>query len=201
MVDAEARSRSDDDLATFNEEQRWIALIRAGDEAAFKALYDRHGDAMYAFAYSSLGSRVEAEDVVHDVFLAILRQRASWHVEGRLRAYLFRAVHNRVATLRRHLRVELSSHESIARDAGGPSEWTYRGSTDAALDERELAAALERAVESLSPRTQQAYRLVREHHLSYAETAEVMGISVHTVEIHLIRALKALRERLSAWRR
>ena len=200
MGDADARSPSDDDLTTFNEEQRWIALIRAGDEAAFRALYDRFSDAMFAFAYSSLQSRVEAEDVVHDVFLAILRQRATWHVEGRLRAYLFRAVHNRVATLRRHLRVELRSHESIVRDAGGPSEWVHRGSTDDALDERELAAALASAVESLSPRTQQAYRLVREHHLSHAETAEVMGISMHTVEIHLIRALKALRDRLSAWR-
>jgi RNA polymerase sigma-70 factor, ECF subfamily len=200
MSDADARWPSDDDLATFGEEQRWIALIRSGDEAAFKALYDRYSDAMFAFAHSSLDSRAAAEDVVHDVFLAILRQRATWHVEGRLRAYLFRAVHNRVATLRRHLRVELSSHESIVRDAGSPTEWIHRGSTADALDERELAAALERAVASLSPRTQQAYRLVREHRLSYAETAEVMGISVHTVEIHLIRALKALRDQLSAWR-
>jgi RNA polymerase sigma-70 factor, ECF subfamily len=200
MSDADARLPPDDALATFSEEQRWIALIRAGDEAAFKALYDRYSDAMFAFAHSSLESRAAAEDVVHDVFLAILRQRASWHVEGPLRAYLFRAVHNRVATLRRHLRVELTSHESIVRDAGTPAEWIHRGSTDDALDERELAAALERAVETLSPRTRQAYRLVREHHLSYGETAEVMGISVHTVEVHLIRALKALRDRLSDWR-
>ena len=200
MGDADTRVPSEDPRAISDEEQRWIALIRGGDEAAFKALYDRYSDAMFAFAYSSLESRAEAEDVVHDVFLAILRQRSSWHVEGRLRAYLFRAVHNRVATLRRHLRVELSSHESIVRDAGDPSEWIHRGATDDALGERELAAALARAVESLSPRTRQAYRLVREQHLSHAETAAVMGISVHTVEIHLIRALKALRDRLSAWR-
>jgi len=201
MGDARARSSSHDDVTTFSEEQRCIALVRAGDESALKALYDRYADAMFAFAYTSLGSRVEAEDVVHDVFLTILRQRTSWHVEGRLRVYLFRAVHNRLATRRRHLRVELRSHESIARDAGQPSEWVHRGATDDELGERELAAALERAVESLSPRAQQAYRLVREHHLSYAETAEVMGISVHTVELHLIRALKTLRDRLSAWRR
>ena len=200
MHDAESDPPFEDPSAALAEEQRWVALVRAGDQAAFRALYDRYGDAMFAFADSSLKSRTEAEDVVHDVFLGILRQRASWHVEGPLRTYLFRAVHNRVATLRRHLRVELSSHEAIVRDAGDPTEWVHRGRTDDALGERELAAALERAVESLSPRTQQAYRLVREHHLSYADAAAVMGISVHTVEIHLVRALKALREQLAAWR-
>jgi DNA-directed RNA polymerase specialized sigma24 family protein len=37
--------------------------------------------------------------------------------------------------------------------------------------------------------------------LAYVEAAEVMGISTHTVEIHLIRALKALREQLVSWRK
>jgi RNA polymerase sigma-70 factor, ECF subfamily len=201
MRDASSHPPFEDRSATFVEEQGWIARVRSGDETAFKALYDRYAATMFAFAHSCLGARAEAEDVVHDIFLAILRQRATWDVQGELRTYLLRAVHNRVATLRRHLRVEIASHESIVREAGTPVEWTYRGRTDDALDEGELLAALERAVRSLPPRTQEAYRLVREHHLPYAAAAEVMGISVHTVEIHLIRALKALREQLAAWRR
>jgi RNA polymerase sigma-70 factor, ECF subfamily len=186
--------------AVFVEEQGWIGRIRAGDDAAFKALYDRYSDAMFAFAYSSLKSRPEAEDVVHDIFLNVLRKRATWEVNGDLRAYLLGAVYNRVITLRRHLRVERTSHESIARDAGSPSEWAYRASTDEALCQQELADALQRAVGTLPPRAQQAYRLVREQHLSYAAAAEVMGIAPHTIEIHLIRALKALREQLAGWR-
>jgi hypothetical protein len=77
MSDADARWPSHEELGTFDEEQRCVALIRGGDEAAFKALYDRYSDAMFAFAHSSLESRAEAEDVVRDVFLAILRQRSS----------------------------------------------------------------------------------------------------------------------------
>lgn len=189
-----------DRSATFVEEQGWVARIRGGDQAALRTLYDRYADGMFAFAYSSLGSRAEAEDVIHDVFLAILKQGAAWEVQGELRTYLFRAVYNGVATRRRRLRVELASLESIVRDAGDPAEWRHRVGTDDALAERELADALARAVETLAPRAQQAYRLVREHHLSYAATAEVMGVSVHTVEIHLVRALKALRRQLAAWR-
>ena len=188
-------------VGAFVEEQGWIARIREGEQLAFQALYDRHGDAMFAFAFSSLRSRDEAQDVVHDVFLNVWRNRARWDVHGSLRTYLLRAVHNRVATLRRHLRVELTAHESIVRDAGSPTEWIYRERTDDALSERELADALERAVNALSPRTQQAYRLVREQHLSYAEAADVMGITAHTIEIHLIRALKSVRDQLAGWKR
>jgi DNA-directed RNA polymerase specialized sigma24 family protein len=41
---------------------------------------------------------------------------------------------------------------------------------------------------------------VRDQHMSYAQAGDVMGISTHTVEIHMIRALKSLREQLKEWR-
>jgi RNA polymerase sigma-70 factor (ECF subfamily) len=196
----QVRTSVSDPSAVFLEERHWVRQIRAGDEQALRALYDRYGDLMFAFAYSSLKSRAEAQDVVQDVFLNIVRNRATWDVTGEVRTYLLRAVYNRVATLRRHLRVELTAHETIVRDAGAPDAWTYRGRTDDALTERELAEALERAIEAIPPRAQQAYRLVREQHLTRAEAAEVMGVTLHTVELHLTRALKALRDKLAGWR-
>lgn len=188
-----------DPSAVFVEEQGWVARIRAGDHAAFKALYDRYADVMFAFAYSSLRSRDEAQDVIHDVFLSVWKNRARWELTTSLRAYLMRGVFNRVATLRRHLRVELAGEETILRDAD-TSDWAYRTSADQGLDGRELADALERAVSSLSPRAQQAYRLVREQHMTYAEAAHVMGITPHTLEQHVMKALKLLREQLAGWR-
>jgi RNA polymerase sigma-70 factor (ECF subfamily) len=181
---------------TFVEEQAWVARIRANDHAAFKALYDRYADHMFAFAYSSLKSRDEAQDVVQDVFLSIWNNRARWELWTSMRSYLMRSVFNRVATLRRHLRVELAAQETIVREVEGG----YRSTTDAALNEKELPDALARAVGTLSPRAQQAYRLVREQHLSYAEAAQVMGITAHPLEQHLIKALKALRAQLADWR-
>jgi DNA-directed RNA polymerase specialized sigma24 family protein len=53
------------------------------------------------------------DNVVHDVFLNIVRNRATWEVTGELRTYLLRVVYNRVTTFRRHLKVEVSSRESI----------------------------------------------------------------------------------------
>lgn len=185
----------------FVEEQAWVARIKANDHGAFKALYDRYADVMFAFAYSSLKSRDEAEDVVQDVFLNIWKNRARWELGTSMRSYLMRSVFNKVATLKRHLRVELTAQETILRDAETIGDWTYRSAADEAMSERDLADALERAVSTISPRAQQAYRLVREQHLSYAEAAQVMGISSHTLELHLMKALKTLREQLAGLRR
>src|SRR5262245_53232969 len=130
------------DSATLAEEQAWVARISASDHAAFKALYDRFGETMFAFAYSSLRSRDEAHDVVHDVFLSVWQTRARWQLTTSLRAYLMRAVHNKVATMRRHLRVQLSAQETMVRDAQSAGQWRFRDAADADLNERELAEAL-----------------------------------------------------------
>jgi RNA polymerase sigma factor (sigma-70 family) len=191
---------SPEPAATYVEEQARIGRIRSGDHAAFKALYDRYADAMFAFAAASLGSSggSEAQDVVQDVFLTIWRNRARLELTtSSMRGYLLRSVFNKVATLRRHLRVELTAQETVLRH----DDWTYRTAADDALNEGDLAQALERAISGLTPRSQQAYRLVREEGLSYQEAAQVMGITVHTLELHVMKALRGLREQLADWRR
>jgi RNA polymerase sigma-70 factor (family 1) len=182
------------------DEQECIAAVHNGDPTAFKSLYDRHASRMFAFAVSIVKSRQRAEDVIQDVFLAIWRNHATWEPGCPVRTYLMRATYNRSVMHQRHLRVELAAHEKIHRDAGSPAEWTHRAATDDALNVAELEAALENAIDRLSPRVAHAYRLVREQHMSYAQAGDVMGISTHTVEIHMIRALKSLRELLKEWR-
>ena len=51
----------------------------------------------------------------------------------------------------------------------------------------------------MTPRCREAFTLVRLQHLSYADTAHVMGISPKTVEIHMTRAIGILRAALAPW--
>ncbi len=194
-----AQSASSSD--SFVEEQAWVARVRSGDQDAFRALYDRFADMMFAFALSSVKSRDEAEDVVQEIFLNVWKNRARWELSTSLKSYLMRAVFNKVATLKRHLRVELTAQETVFREADALGDWAHRGAADEDLDGNELARALALALEGLSPRAQQAYRLVREQHMTYAEAAQVMGISVHTIELHVMKALKALRKQLADFRK
>ena len=81
-------------------------------------------------------------------------------------------------------------HEFDRHDPTGPAE-------QAGADE--LSIAIERAIDGLPTRCRQVFTLNREHHLSYREISETLGISVKTVEVHMGRALTALRRQLSDW--
>jgi len=90
----------------------------------------------------------------------------------------------------------------VARAAGGvrpQQEEPLLDRRTKPLRAAELAAAIERAIAQLPPRCREAYLLRRQHHLSYAEIARVMGIAPKTVEIQIGAALKALRASLADW--
>ncbi|HEX7089519.1 MAG TPA: RNA polymerase sigma-70 factor [Longimicrobiales bacterium] len=175
-----------------------VARIGAGDVAAFEALYRAHAPALLAFAHSQLRSRELAEDLVQDLFLALWRYRERWDLRSSLKAYLLGALRNRIISYRRSLqaregglrRVEAATLASVA----GPSRADHR------VREAELAEAIEKAIEALSPRCRETFLLVRQQNLSYAEAAEVLGISVKAVEMNMVRALAALRRELDSWR-
>jgi RNA polymerase sigma-70 factor (ECF subfamily) len=171
--------------------------VRAGDAAAFEALFRRHYDGLHAFAERYLRSPEAAEDVTVDVFARVWERRAEWKLRGSPRAYLYAAVRNEaLAQLRRRRMVE-RAHADAARDERRPGMGAPPPGSDADVQARELAAAAEAAIAALPERTQEAFVLLRQHGLSYAEIALAMGISAKTVEVHVSRAFKALRAQLA----
>src|SRR5438034_11248632 len=76
-----------------------IAEARAGSPDALSALYLEHGVALFRLAYRLVGSREDAEDVVHDVFVGLPEALERYEERGRLGAWL-RRVTARVALMR-----------------------------------------------------------------------------------------------------
>src|SRR5690606_41794326 len=143
-----------------------------------------------------LGSREAAEDVVQELFLGLWRHRHRWILSDSVRAYLFGALRNRIVSHRRALAVrERRQHVGPRAAASLPSS----SSADHRIREAELLDAIEKAVEGLSPRCRETFRLVKQEHLSYAQAAEVLGVSVKAVEMNMVRALAALRKQLAEW--
>ena len=128
-------------------------------------------------------------------------QRHLWEVPGPFHTYLFRAARNRAINYLRHERVEAAFRERVAGGSGdGVAPEARAADADEATVTHALAADIGRSVAALPARCQEVFRLVRFHHLRYAEVAAVLGISVKTVEVHMGRALTALRARLEVWR-
>ncbi|MEP7002848.1 MAG: RNA polymerase sigma-70 factor [bacterium] len=170
--------------------------LRAGDHAAFEALFRRYAAALCALAHRYVGSTAVAEELTQDLFCWLWGHRVGVAVPGSVRAYLFASLRNRALNHVRHERITLEFGDRSLRQHSGA---TGVDAADASLLADDLTAALENAVRSMPLRCREVFSLVRDDHLSYAEVADVLGISAKTVEIHMSRALALLRDQLAPW--
>lgn len=171
------------------EDQALVARVRSGDYAAFSVLFRAHYGPIFRFAERLTGSADVADDVVQDVFVAVWECRATWQVASTVAAYLHGAVRNRAL---QHIR-RVATHSRLGHLVG-PGASTS-GAEELALA-GEIYAAVARAIESLPKRCREVYMLRWYDHLTYAEIAHILGLSVKTVEMHVTDALRSLRSTL-----
>src|SRR5438105_1130686 len=114
-----------------------IQGLAEGREGAFAALYDRYAPALYRVAWTLLRSRLDAEDALQEVFLALVRSRPVLARVENLRAYLFAALRHAASRLavRQRKSIPLALEEVPAKTSQG------EGLIDASLDTR-LSTAL-----------------------------------------------------------
>jgi RNA polymerase sigma-70 factor (ECF subfamily) len=162
----------------------------ADERAAFETNFRSHYQALVGFGARYTGSVATAEEVVQEVFLSLWRQRATMPPADKLGSYLYRAVHNRALNVVRHERVIRIRNSEFVE----PPQ-------SAAADERLLREEAERliqaAVDRLPDRCRLIFILSREQKLTYAQIAEVAGVSIKTVETQMGRALRSLRNALT----
>lgn len=183
-------------------DREWVVRIRQGDVAAFEAMYQAYKNELGSYVMSVIGTREAAEEVLQDLFFRLWEQREFWEPAGPVNAYLFRAARNRALNHLRHRQVEKRFRDRTAGElaakmasaAGAPAR------AEQALHGQDIEAAINRAVDALPARCREVFRLNRYQRLTYAEVAQVMQISVKTVEMQMGRALASLRRQLADWR-
>ena len=163
--------------------------------ALFETIFRTYYDALVALAVWYVGSVESAEEIVDDVFLSLWAQRERWVVHDSVRAYLFGATRNRALNAVRDRR----TRARLLRDAGAEVVGRVGSETDAAVRARDLGSAIERALAELPPRARTVLTLHRQAGLSFAEIADLLGISSRTVETHLARAIRTLRRSLGSF--
>ena len=178
-------------LLRLRSDEQLVALFRAGNDAAFSVIHDRYRQRLFVYARQMLGgSRQDAEDALQDVFL---RAYSSLRVSDRpvsLRAWLYRVAHNRcIDHLRKPIPPAIDLLETSRRPLHDPTI------------EAERRDDLRRLIEDVRrlPEQQRSALLMREMDgLSYAELAEVLGVSLQAVKSLLVRARIGLVEAVEA---
>lgn len=181
------------------EERDWPRRIRAGDHAAYRAMFDRYYEPLCRYAHAFVRSENAAEDVVQELFVRIWAQHEAWEVEGPVRAYLFVGARQRAIDVLRRQGVPRRHRERLLELVPGAEDGGRAGRADTELELKELRLRVGRAVASLPTRQREVFELSRSSDLRYDEIARRMGISTHTVGVHMTRALAAIRKALAAY--
>jgi RNA polymerase sigma factor (sigma-70 family) len=155
---------------------------RAGD---FDGLYRDHAPSVYRYTYAALGNHADAEDVTQQTFLNAYRALAAGTKPRKSENWLLSIAHNEV---RRHLRSRQRKPRQVPLDEEVAQPAGERGDPS-------LADVL-RALQHLPP-TQRSALVMREFEgRSYAEIAQVMGLSQSALESTIFRARRGLAEHL-----
>lgn len=161
-----------------------------GDLGAFDSLYERHERPLFAFVLRMLGNRADAEEVLHDVFLTLLRERRSDRPVRAVRPWLYEVARNQCLNRLRSRRRASLAVDSAARepvDAVPPP--------DVGLAAHEKTAALSAAVARLPPALAELYTL-RARGLSYEELAARLAVPIGTVKSRMHEMVTRLREEM-----
>lgn len=174
-----------------------LEKIKSGDSKEFKRFFEFFYPKLMAFACRFV-EEAEAEDLVQELFASYWEQKTSIEAVS-IESFLFRWMQNRCLNHIKHRKI-VGNYEARMLIAEARMRF-WQENTDqnpifSHLDRQEIRRQLEEAIAKLPPKCAQAFRLYYFHEVSQKEIAEVMGISVRTVEGHIQQALKHLRKEL-----
>jgi RNA polymerase sigma-70 factor (ECF subfamily) len=170
-------NKSDSELA---------AAIKLSDSAAFKLFYLRYAEALFSFVLAKVKHRAEAEDIVQTAFMRIWNDRAKLDTMKSLKSYLYAIANNlSIDFFRKKL------PESFDMATLNPAIFPQSES-----DLKEVEDTIISAIKRLPAGPRKVFCLSRFNDLKYEEIAEILDLSIKTVENHMGRALLLLRSSL-----
>ena len=170
----------------------------AGDAVAFEALYARHKGGVYRYLVRHCGNAGTADELFQDVWMNVIRVRASYTPTAKFTTWLYRIAHNRLIDHWRATgRVELVSagvdDDDDPLDAiPGPRN----DEPDVRAGAREIGARIRQALAALPAAQREAFLLHQEGGLELSEIAELTGAGIETVKSRIRYAQAKLRVEL-----
>ena len=170
-------------------------------EKTYKDLFRRYYGGLLFYAARLVGED-DAEDIVQDVFVEVWRRKDSVEVGEQIQAFLYRSVYTKAINLLKHRAVADNYNAEEVEFYQKKLDYYQPGHTDviSRIENQELRAELHCAINELPDKCQEVFKLSYLHDMKNKDIADVMGISLRTVEAHMYKALKFLRERLKGLR-
>ncbi len=175
-----------------------IAAAQSGSAEAYDVLMDRYGRRLYGYFFRATGNHHDAEDLLGELMLRLVRRLESYDDRGRFEPWLFRIAANMVRDRIRRVKTRPRMASLSVEEDGGLSLGDKLAGDGPRVDANALAAELsedlQRALNRLDDATRQMILLRHFGEMSFKEIANVFNAPLGTVLARVHRGLKSLRE-------
>lgn len=174
-----------------NNQEIDIVKVQNGDRGAFRFLIELYYDDLYIFAQSLCRNEDLSKDLVQEVFFSLWENRKNVKTKSVLKGWLYQSLKNKfIDHIRKHKKETVLVETNLAET----TEQIAFGENQQELNRK--VNLLEKEIELLPKKCHEVFVLSKKEGLSNQEIADYMNISLKTVEGHLTKALKILREKL-----
>jgi len=182
----------------YSEEENIISLLIQGNEAAFEKIYRMYFQRVMNFVNTYLNDVSNSKNITQDTFLKLWEQRKSLRTNTSLLSYLLVIARNNCLDYLKHQQI-IHKYENSVQHKYKELELNYHALRRLEIDfmtYQEIEQIIQQTLNQLPPQCREVFCLSRFEDLSNQVIAEKLEISVKTVEAHITRALKILREAL-----
>ncbi|HAH25387.1 MAG TPA: RNA polymerase subunit sigma-70 [Prolixibacteraceae bacterium] len=183
------------------DEYQLINGIQQGDRKSYQILVETYQRMVVNTCLGIVHNREDAEDLAQDVFLEIFRTADNFRGDSKISTWLYRIATNRSLNLIRNnkrKRFFQTIEETFTGGRNRASEISENRSDqpDQNITDEQRSALLHRALDRLPAKQRTAFTLNKYEELSYLQIAEIMEISLASVESQIYRAKKNLQQLL-----
>lgn len=167
-----------------------VRIARHSDEEAAREFFEIFHPKLVRFAVIYTSSLHDANDLVADVFVKLFRNKRKLEEIKDIQYYLYKAVKNQCITYFKKKKSDLSVNDIEWEETG----YTYEiQNPESEFLTKELASEIEEIINGFPPKRKIIYKMVVIDGLKYKEAAEILDLSIKTIENHLSLAVKELR--------
>ena len=174
---------------SFYNEHELLSRLKAGDKGAFARLYELYSRPLYLNLFKLLKTEQVAEEILQSIFLIVWEKRETITINHSIRGYLFRIAENKVHDFFRKLKRDRKLYDHILEISCGAYE-----DVEIKILHSEETALLNKAIENLPPQRKEVFNLCKLEGKSYLEVSRRLGISPSTINDHIVKATRAVRD-------
>lgn len=168
-----------------------LTSLQVGDQAAFKAIFNRYKAVLYNFAYYKIKDKEQARDLIQSVFMQLWEYHDTIIVKGSFESYIFTLVRNKIIDHFRSVQVSqryIDTFQIYLDDT--------ENNTDYLIREKMMSELIAEAIADLPENLRIVFELSRDNLLTRKQIAEHVGLSEEGVKTRIHRALKILKGKL-----